>query len=216
MAKSDSPPTDAATPPDAEASPATASGTPAGATEDTGAEEEKPTVENRWWVDAGARKNRGPARSNTTVSNEFGGPIVGERFFAVGRDFDETRAQKNLTNSNLNFIQEANPDEGAWVCLQHGDKASPPERLAKIKRMLRLPKWARGVLIDAGTSIRAIATGSPVGERIVELTIGSQSAFDAWVDGEWVREKTFRNRDRALREGSGLIMRHLKNRGPGL
>jgi len=177
---------------------------PAGA-----AEEHKPAVENRWWVDAGAKKR---VRAGAGPEPTEKAPIVGDRFFAVGRDFDEDRAQKRLTDSNLNLIGEANPTEGSWAYLSLAGDTSPPERLAKVRRMLRLPKWARGVLVNAGTSIRAIATGDPIGDRIVELTIGSQSSFDAWSSGEWVREKVFRSRERALREGSGLIVRYLKNR----
>lgn len=174
------------------------------------AEEAKPAVENRWWVDSGTNKDRrSPPRAEP---EKDGGPIIGQRFFDVGLGFDQDRAQKQLTDSNLNLIREANPSEGTWAYLCMIEDTSPPERLAKVKRMLRLPKWARGVLVDAGTSIRAIATGEPVGENIVELTIGSQSSFDAWADGEWVREKVFRNRERALREGSRLIVRYLKNR----
>lgn len=175
------------------------------------AEDEKPAVENRWWVDSGTTKGRSTTPS--TPSEEDGtGPIVGDRFFAIGRGFDQDRAQKTLTDSNLNLIREANPDDGQWAYLCMIEDKSSPERLAKVRRMLRLPKWARGVLVDAGTSIRAIATGDPVGENIVELTIGSQSSFDAWADGEWVREKVFRSRERALREGSRLIVRYLKSR----
>ena len=176
-------------------------------------EEEKPTVENRWWVDSGAKKaQRHPAaREREEPENP---PIVGDRFFAVGRGFDQDRAQKELTDSNLNLIRQANPQPGSWAYLSLIEDSSSPKRIAKVKRMLRLPKWARGVLVDAGTSIRAIATGDPVGERVIELSIGSQSSFDAWADGEWVREKVFRSRERALREGSGLMMRHLKTRKP--
>lgn len=170
-------------------------------------QEEQPTVENRWWVDSGTRKNR---HSTPPAAREVE-PIVGS-LFAVGADFDESRAQKTLTNSNLNFIEEANPSEGTWEYMLVSETPSSPQRLARIKRFLRIPKWARGVLVDSGTSVRAIATGSPIGDRVIELTIGSQSSFDAWRRGEWVREKTFRSRDRALREASGLIHRYLKNR----
>ncbi len=176
-------------------------------------EEHKPAVENRWWVDSGAKKDRGGGgRAPAEPPADGTGPIIGKRFFDVGAGFDQDRAQKQLTDSNLNLIREANPSEGTWAYMCMIEDKSPPERLAKVKRMLRLPKWARGVLVDAGTSIRAIATGDPVGENIVELTLGSQSSFDAWAHGEWVREKVFRNRERALREGSRLLVRYLKNR----
>ncbi|MDG2305904.1 MAG: hypothetical protein P8R42_14910 [Candidatus Binatia bacterium] len=175
-------------------------------------EENKPAVENRWWVDSGTKKEARGGAARQSAEPDGTGPIIGQLFFDVGIGFDQDKAQKQLTDSNLNLIKEANPSEGTWAYMCMIEDKSPPERLAKVKRMLRLPKWARGVLVDAGTSIRAIATGEPVGERIIELSIGSQSSFDAWAGGEWVREKVFRSRERALREGSGLIVRYLKNR----
>jgi hypothetical protein len=181
---------------------------------ESAADDSKPAVENRWWVDTGAKKERGGGSARTDRESETDRPIVGDRFFRVGYGFDQDRAQRELTDSNLNFIRQANPREGTWAYLLVTEEPSSPERLNKVKRMLRLPKWARGVLVDAGNSIRAIATGEPVGERIVELTIGSQSSFDAWSGGEWVREKAFRSRERALREGTGLMVRYLKNRAP--
>jgi hypothetical protein len=129
----------------------------------------------------------------------------------VGKDFDQDRARANLTDTNLNLIREANPAEGTWEYLPMTDDRSPPELLEKVRRALKLPKWARGVLVDSGTSIRAIASGTPVGERIVELNLGGNPCLDAWVGGEWVREKVFRNRDRALREGGRLLVRYLRS-----
>jgi hypothetical protein len=86
------------------------------------------------------------------------------------------------------------------------------EHLEKTRKFLRLPPWALGVLVDSGVSIRAIATGDPPGEKIVELRLGKESSFDAWDEGEWVRERVFRDRHRALREGTRLISQYLKNR----
>lgn len=180
---------------------------PDGAAPDGESTGENAAIENRWWVDTGKRESRSSA---ARAASGDGAPIVGDRFFAVGRGFDQDRARSALTDSNLNLIREANPSEGTWAYLSMIEDKSPEERLAKVRRMLRLPRWARGVLVDAGTSIRAIATGDPVGERIVELTLGSQSSFDAWANGEWVREKVFRSRERALREGAGLIVRYLR------
>jgi hypothetical protein len=167
-----------------------------------------PAVENRWWVDSGSSKET----RRSTPSTEGDRPVLGERIFRIGKGFDQDRARSQLTDSNLNLLREANPAEGAWAYMDLIEDKSPPDLVAKVQRMLRLPKWARGVLVDAGTSIRAIATGDPFGERIIELTLGAQSSFDAWAHGEWVREKVFRSRDRALREGPGLIVRYLKSR----
>jgi hypothetical protein len=169
---------------------------------------ENPAVENRWWVDSGSHRERRSAPARREVEGE---PIVGQVFFAVGKDFDQDRARANLTDSNLNLIREANPAEGTWAYLPMTPDRTSPELLEKVQRALRLPKWARGVLVDSGTSLRAIASGTPVGERVVELSLGASSCLDAWVGGEWVREKAFRNRDRALREGGRLLVRYLRS-----
>jgi hypothetical protein len=167
-----------------------------------------PAVENRWWVDTGGHRER---QARVAARPEEGEPIVGPVFFAVGRDFDQDRARANLTDTNLNLIKEANPAEGTWGYLPMTEERTSPELLEKMRRTLKLPKWARGVLVDSGTSVRAIASGTPVGERIVELSLGASSCFDAWAGGEWVREKVFRNRDRALREGGRLLVRYLRS-----
>jgi hypothetical protein len=57
--------------------------------------------------------------------------------------------------------------------------------------------------------LRAIATGTPVGERLIELRLGDDCSFDAWVRSEWVREAFFRNFDDALRRAPSLIREYL-------
>jgi hypothetical protein len=86
----------------------------------------------------------------------------------------------------------------------------PEPRLTKIRRSLPVPKDGRGVLVDSGESIRAIVTGHPIGERLVELRLGRDSSFDAWVNGEWVREIAFRNSEEALRKAPRLIREYLE------
>jgi hypothetical protein len=167
----------------------------------------KPTVENRWWVDsATGAKRRGP----TPPSERPTPPIVGDRFFAVGRGFDQDRARARLTDSNLNLLREANPPEDGWAYLAMTDEHSPEDWLERVRRAIRLPRGSRGVLVDSGASLRAIVTGQPFGERVVELTFGGDSSLDVWAGGEWVAERVFRSRERALREAPHLVARHLR------
>lgn len=170
----------------------------------------KPTVENRWWVDSttGA-KRRGP----TPPSERPTPPIVGDRFFAVGRGFDQDRARARLTDSNLNLLREANPPDDGWAYLALTEQRSPRDFLERVRRALRLPRGSRGVLVDSGTSLRAIVTGKPFGARVVELTLGGDSSLDAWANGEWVAERVFKSRERALREAPHLFARHLRSDG---
>jgi hypothetical protein len=90
------------------------------------------------------------------------------------------------------------------------EQRSSKEHVERVKRSLRLPRGGRGVLVDSGTSLRAIVTGRPFGERVVEFTLGGDSSLDVWSRGEWIAEKVFRSRERALREAPHLIARYLR------
>jgi hypothetical protein len=166
----------------------------------------QPQVENRWWVDANTSAKR---RSPTPPGERETPPIVG-RLFGVGRDFDQDRAKVHLTDANLHLLREGNPPEDGWAYLPMTEQRSGKDHLERVKRSLRLPRGARGVLVDSGNSLRAIVTGQPFGERVVELTLGGDSSLDVWSHGEWVAEKVFKSRERALREAPHLIARHLR------
>jgi len=180
----------------------------------TSAEPEKSPIDNRWWVDMGSARRKSPARP-PTADGEPGvgrpGPawVAGERLFREGESFDADRARAHLSGSNLDWLREANPPEGGWVVLKLTDDRPRDEVVERVKQAIRLPRGARGVLLDSGPTLRAIVTGSPVGERICEICLGTDCSFDAFVGGEWVHEQAFRGRDRALREASELLARWL-------
>jgi hypothetical protein len=171
-----------------------------------------PAVENRWWVeqaDAKEKERRAAARAD----REAGEPpknLPGARLFLIGKNFDQEQARARLTDSNLNFLREANPAECEWAYLATAEGRSPEELILRTKRALKLPPGARGVLVDSGTSLRAIVTGTPVGERMIEVTLGPESCLDAWVKGDWVHEQTFASRDRAFKIAPGLIASYLR------
>ena len=167
----------------------------------------KPAVENRWWVDSSTAKR---ARTGEPAAAPAPGRIV-ERLFRVGQDYDQDRARAHLSDSNLGWLREGNPPEDGWAYLSVTDNRSRDDFLARVKQAIRLPRGARGVLVDSGSTLRVITTGSPVGERICELSLASDSSFDAWVGGEWVCERVFRGRDRALREAPALVTRYLQS-----
>jgi len=167
----------------------------------------QPTVENRWWVDGNtSAKRRGP----TPPGERETPPIVGERMFGVGRGFDQDRAKARLTDANLHLLREGNPPEDGWAYLPMTDQLSSKDFLERVKSSIRLPRGSRGVLVDSGNSLRAIVTGQPFGERVVEITLGDDASLDVWVRGEWTTERVFRSRERALREASQLVARHLR------
>jgi hypothetical protein len=165
-----------------------------------GGKGDRASLENRWWVDQGKDGQpleRPPAQ-------------FGNTFFRTGVGFQQDRAQRRLTDLNLKWFDEAQVEPGGWAVLHLLDKQRfPVQRLDKVKAALPVPPAGRGILVDSGDSVRAIITGAPLGERLVEVRLGDESSFDAWVQGEWVREAVFRNFDEGLRRSPHLVREYL-------
>ena len=168
-----------------------------------GGKGDRPTVENRWWVDQGKDARGMPVERPPAP---FGG-----RFFRTGAGFEQERARLRLTDSNLKWLEENQPPADGWAVVQVlPEEHYPAAKLERVKKALALPPGGRGVLVDSGDSVRAIMTGEPVGERLVEVRLGEESSFDAWVRGEWVRESLFRDFDDALRRVPALVHEYLR------
>ncbi len=167
--------------------------------------ERGPTVENRWWVDTG--KATEPARAIVPKAER---PMIGDRFFAIGADFDQERAKARLTDQNLKLLDEGRPASGEWRRLRTlADAAVAEAELQRLLRRVPLPPGARGVIVDCGRSVRFIITGDPVGERVLEFTLGEESSFDCWIRGDWVREELFGHLEDALREAAPIVEQYL-------
>ncbi len=158
---------------------------------------EGPAVKDRWWVDLGEKQgDRSRSRS---------GP-VGARFYRAGEGFEQEVARSRLTDVNLKLLEESNPPEGGWAYLQLTDDRVPERECERIKRLVDLPPYARGALIDSGRSVRLLITGTPIGERILELALYEAPSLDCWVQGDWVREEVFENQ----REAIAALRRYIK------
>src|SRR5689334_10576424 len=163
-----------------------------------------PTVENRWWVDTG--KATEPAKALPKGER----PPVGSKFFDIGYEFDQERAKVRLTDSNLKFLDEAAPAPNEWRLVRMvPNECVPAAQVERMKRGIPLPPGARGVIVDSGRSVRFVMTGDPVGERVLEFTLGEESSFDCWIRGEWVREELFRDLEDALRKARPYVGRYL-------
>jgi len=164
----------------------------------------EPTVANRWWVDLGgtekvkARRPAGPA---------------GSQFFQVAHDFEQERARERLTDNNMKLLHAADPPEGGWGYVRLAETSYPERELERIKRLVVLPPYARGVIVDCGRSVRLLITGTTVGERLLELALGEAPSFDCWVHHEWVREAVFEDADKALRALRDFIKEYLSPEG---
>jgi hypothetical protein len=165
-----------------------------------------PAVENRWWVDTGKTSER--ARPTPPAERA----PVGSRFFDIGYEFDQEGARTRLSDINLKFLEEARPDAGEWVTLHMVPTESVPAAdLERVTQRLALPPDARGVIVDSGRSARFIITGDPVGERILEFTLGEESSFDCWIRGDWVHEELFRSMEDALRKAGPYVKQYLES-----
>jgi hypothetical protein len=169
-------------------------------------DERKPDakVADRWWVETTNKQRIKPSRP--------AGP-AGTSFFEAAHDFEQERARERLTDNNLKLLQQAGPPEGAWAHVGLAETQFPARELERIKQMIVLPKFARGLIADSGRSIRILLTGTPIGERILELTLGECPSFDCWVEGDWVREEVFDDVNRAVRAFRALVNEYLSPEG---
>ncbi|HKA30323.1 MAG TPA: hypothetical protein VKH82_13155, partial [Candidatus Binatia bacterium] len=133
-------------------------------------------LENRWWVD----------QQKDAQGHPIDRPRVPLRFFRSGMGFEQDRAQRRLTDLNLKWFAEVDGPPGSWAIIHTLEHQRVPEpRVNKVRAALPVPPEGRGVLVDSGEALRAIITTMPVGERLVEVRLGVESSFDAWVYGEW-------------------------------
>jgi hypothetical protein len=163
-----------------------------------------PTVTNRWWVDLGGVEKARPKRPP--------GP-AGSQLFQVGNDFEQEKAKDRLTDHNVKLLTMADPPEGGWGYVRLAETAYPERELERVKRLVTLPPYARGVIIDCGRSVRILVTGTPVGERVLELALGEAPSFDCWVCNEWVREALFEDADKALKALQRYMREYLSPEG---
>jgi hypothetical protein len=159
-----------------------------------------PAVKDRWWVETGDKRRERPPAVATPAAP------AGSRFYRSGIGFSQEVARSRLTDLNLKLLIEANPAEGEWGYVRLAETTHPERERERIKEQVALPRHARGVLVDCGRSVRLLITGTPIGQRILDLTLGDNPSFDCWIDGEWVHEEVFRDSRAAL----GALRRHIQ------
>jgi hypothetical protein len=158
--------------------------------------------ENRWWVDQG--------KSREQAKPEERHAPAGAQFFRSVEGYDQEKARDNLTDLNFKLVTQANPAPGEWAYLPLVEERSPTKEVEKIKRALPLPIKARGVVVDAGQSLRAIVTDLPLSERVLEFNFIDEASFDCWIRGEWVCEELFKDKHALLQQAPALLQRYLE------
>jgi hypothetical protein len=159
-----------------------------------------PAVKDRWWVETRDKRREQAAAAPPPA------PPVGSKFYRSGIGFNQEAARARLTDLNLKLLMQANPPEGGWGYVQLAEMTFSERERERIKEQVGLPPYARGVLVDCGRSVRVLVTGTPLGQRILDLTLGDNPSFDCWIDGEWVRERLFRDSRGAL----GAMRRYVR------
>ncbi len=147
--------------------------------------------ETKWWID------RGPVKEREKPAEPVKG-IIEKWAYELLKNYNQDQAAKNLVDINSRILKELSVAPGEWGYFSLDIGRYPADRLAKIKSGLPLPKGTRGMVIDAGYSVRVVITGDPVGERYVDINFTDAPSLDYWVNGQLVEERVFSNVGEAL------------------
>ncbi|HEY1233644.1 MAG TPA: hypothetical protein VGH22_09715 [Candidatus Binatia bacterium] len=149
--------------------------------------------ETKWWIDRGPVKER---------EKPAAAPVKGivERWaYDLLKNYNQDQAAKNLVDINNKILHNLSIGRGEWGYYSLEIGTYPLEKLNKIKSGLPLPHGARGVVVDAGFSVRVIITGEPVGARFIDINFTDAPSLDYWVNGQLVEERVFANMGEALK-----------------
>jgi hypothetical protein len=167
------------------------------------AEEKTPAFEEtKWWVD------RGPVKEREKTAEPVKG-IIEKWAYELLKNYNQDQAAKNLVDINAKLLSGLSVAPGEWgyYSLEVGNY--PPDKLAKIKNSLPLPSGTRGIVIDAGYSVRAIITAEPPGERYIDINFTDAPSLDYWVNGQLVEERVYANVGEALKRIRSELPRYL-------
>ena len=166
--------------------------------------DEKPQAfdETKWWID------RGPVKEREKAATPEKG-IIEKWAYELLRNYNQDQAAKNLVDINTKLLKGLSVAQGEWGYYSLEIGAYPPEKLSKIKSGLPLPSGSRGIVIDAGFSVRVIITGEPVGERYIDINFTDAPSLDYWVNGQLVREQVYSNIGEALKRIRSELPRYV-------
>jgi len=155
---------------------------------------QKPNLENRWWVETNVKKPR-QGKSETELPQLQ----VAMSFYTVAKDYDQERAKEDLTDNNLRIARMANPPPGDWVYVAMTEEHYPARLVKRVKEEFRLPREARGVVLDHGRLLRLLICGPQLEDWMVDVTLADEPSVDVYVWGTMYRERLFKRAEEALR-----------------
>jgi hypothetical protein len=155
-------------------------------------EKDQAFEESKWWID------RGPLKEREKTAAPVKG-IIEKWAYELLKNYNQDQAAKNLVDINVKLFRELSVGPGEWGYFSLDVGRYAEDRLARIKNGLPLPAGSRGIVIDAGYSVRVLITGDPVGERYVDINFTDAPSLDCWVGGQLVDERVFANTGEALK-----------------
>jgi len=174
-------------------------GGPAGEVSPNDADEE-----SKWWIDRGPKKRE----ANAAEGEQTG--IIERWAFELLKDYHQERALKNIVNINQRAIAEFDAGGKRWGYMSLGVGRFPQKRLNHIREGLRIPRYAKALILDAGYSVRFLITGDPAGEKVVDINFTETPSMDYWVNNELVEERLFSSIEEALRKLRQALHRYLR------
>ncbi|HVB82255.1 MAG TPA: hypothetical protein VNE82_20170 [Candidatus Binataceae bacterium] len=174
---------------------------------------QKPNVENRWWVETSVKRPRKPEPAAPDAARAEPGSQqqadseqaamqlrIVEDFYSVARDYNQDRAKEDLTDNNLRIARAANPQPGQWVYVAMTEEHYPARLIKRIKDEFRLPREARGVLLDHGRLVRLLVCGPQLEDWMIDVTLSDEPSVDVYVWNTMHRERLFKRAEEALRQ----------------
>jgi hypothetical protein len=173
----------------------------------------KPNVANRWWVETSVKRPRKPEQSASDMagagqgapqeagSNQAPAQLrIVENFYSVARDYNQDRAKEDLTDNNLRIARAANPQPGQWVYVAMTEEHYPARLIRRIKDEFRLPREARGIVLDHGRVVRLLICGPHLEDWMLDVTLSDEPSVDAYVWNTMHRERLFKRAEDALHQ----------------
>jgi hypothetical protein len=167
---------------------------------------QKPNVENRWWVETTVKKPR-----QVKAENEAPQVDVAMSFYTVGKDYNQDRAKDDLTDNNLRIANAANPPAGDWAYVAMTEDHYPARLIKRIKEEFRLPREARGVVIDHGRLLRLLICGPELEDWLIDVTLADEPSVDVYVWNTMQRERLFKRAEEALKQARRWAINLLQN-----
>lgn len=159
--------------------------------------------EIKWWIDRGPKKEA----ANAEPTQEG---LIESWAIELLKDYRQERALQNIVDINQRALAEFDAEEKKWGYVSLGVGRFPPKRLNYIREALRIPRYAKVLVIDAGYSVRLLITGEPSGERVVDINFTEAPSMDYWVNNQLIEERLFGSVDEALKRLRHALHRYVR------